>query len=154
MKFTVAGGKIEREDEEFFINYVEKYKKEFYIMYGQTEATARISYRPWEKVKEKKESIGIPIPGGKMWIEDEEEKLITKPYVNGEIVYSGNNVFMGYAYDLMDLELDSIAIMKFISGIEEEFSLNIMECEDFLDLIDNYEKLLKWLYDKCGDGVL
>lgn len=53
-----------------------------------------------------------------------------------------------------DLELDSIAIMKFISGIEEEFSLNIMECEDFLDLIDNYEKLLKWLYDKCGDGVL
>ena len=40
-------------------------------MYGQAEATARISYLPWDKVLQKPDSIGIPIPGGKIWLEDE-----------------------------------------------------------------------------------
>ena len=35
-------------------------------MYGQTEATARISYVPAEKLSKKIGSIGIPIPGGEI----------------------------------------------------------------------------------------
>ena len=62
----------------------------FYIMYGQTEATARISYVPVEDVSEKFGSIGISIPGGKLRLE------------NDELVYEGPNVMMGYALTAED----------------------------------------------------
>ena len=42
-------------------------------MYGAAEATARMSYLPWEYASQKIGSIGIPIPGGKFWIEDEKK---------------------------------------------------------------------------------
>ena len=35
-------------------------------MYGQTEATARISYVPWKDAERKIGSIGVPIPNGYM----------------------------------------------------------------------------------------
>lgn len=101
---TVAGGKIGISEEEYFIEYAEKYNKKFIVMYGQTEATARISYRPWKSAKKKSGSIGIPIPNGRIWLEDEKGNIITKPYTPGEIIYQGNNVTMGYAYELADLK--------------------------------------------------
>lgn len=65
----------------------------FYVMYGQTEATARISYLPPEKLEEKLGSIGIAIPRGYMSINDESH----------ELVYEGPNVMLGYAYTQLDL---------------------------------------------------
>lgn len=59
----------------------------FYVMYGQTEATARISYVPFETLGTKIGSIGVPIPNGKMQIDPE----------TGELIYSGPNVMLGYA---------------------------------------------------------
>jgi long-chain acyl-CoA synthetase len=59
----------------------------FFVMYGQTEATARISYLPIEKLGEKVGSIGVAIPGGALHVDAE----------SGELVYSGPNVMMGYA---------------------------------------------------------
>tara|TARA_B100000795_G_C22733386_1_gene412336 strand:+ start:117 stop:683 length:567 start_codon:yes stop_codon:yes gene_type:complete len=56
-------------------------------MYGQTEATARISYVPNELLPSKLGSIGIPIPGGELSIDQN----------SGEIVYMGPNVMLGYA---------------------------------------------------------
>lgn len=50
---TVAGGKIGLEDEKYYIDYAYKNNKQFIVMYGQTEATARISYRPAKMMKEK-----------------------------------------------------------------------------------------------------
>lgn len=100
---TVAGGKIGLEEEKYFIEYATKNCKKFYVMYGQTEATARISYRPSEMMLEKKESIGIPIPEGKMWIEDNEGNVVKECFIKGEIVYSGDNVTMGYAQEKGDL---------------------------------------------------
>ena len=76
---------------------------EFYVMYGQTEATARISYLPCEYAQTKVGSIGIPIPGGKMWLEDNEGNRIDSKGVAGELVYQGDNVTLGYAEDYLDL---------------------------------------------------
>lgn len=72
-------------------------------MYGQTEATARISYRPQESLLTKKGSVGISIPKGRMWIENSRGQIIDKPYIEGEIMYQGENVAMGYAYNCRDL---------------------------------------------------
>ncbi len=100
---TVAGGKISMEDEDYYIEYSKKYNKKFIVMYGQTEATARISYRPYEKMCGKRGSIGIAIPGGEMWLEDTYGNRIKSPNTRGEIVYSGENVSLGYAESYIDL---------------------------------------------------
>ena len=46
---TQAGGKLGNQQHKFWGEYAAKNKKKFYVMYGQTEATARISYLPPEK---------------------------------------------------------------------------------------------------------
>ena len=83
-------------------------------MYGQTEATARISYVPFEKLNDKFGSIGIPIPGGKMSILDSNGEFVKKPYKIGEIIYEGPNVFLGYAKNLNTLKksLNQIKLLK------------------------------------------
>ena len=102
-KLTVAGGALSKLDEEFYARYSEVNNKEFFVMYGQTEATARISYRPSNKMRSKAGSIGIAIPNGRMWLENSTGEIIEQPYVEGEIVYMGENVAMGYAYGYEDL---------------------------------------------------
>ncbi len=78
----------------------------FYIMYGQTEATARMTCLPYEKLwnGEKTGSVGIPISGGKVHIEDLNTGKKCHAYERGEIIYTGDNVCMGYAESYKDLE--------------------------------------------------
>ena len=62
-------------------------------MYGQTEATARISYVPFEQLGDKIGSVGIAIPDGSLTVDER----------TGELVYCGPNVMMGYAECRQDL---------------------------------------------------
>lgn len=75
----------------------------FYVMYGQTEATARISYLPPGEALLHPDSIGVAIPNGKLYLVDENNRRINKPGSVGELVYNGNNVCMGYAETRADL---------------------------------------------------
>jgi long-chain acyl-CoA synthetase len=70
----------------------------FFVMYGQTEATARISYLPPEKLEQKPGSAGIPIPGVRIEIRDAHGNPLP-PGVVGEICVSGPNVMLGYWND-------------------------------------------------------
>ncbi len=99
---TQAGGKLNEEMIKYFADYAEKKNIKFFVMYGQTEATARISYVPYEKLKSKIGSIGISIPGGKLLLMKDGNE-ITEPHLIGEIVYEGENVMLGYAESLEDL---------------------------------------------------
>ncbi len=65
----------------------------FFVMYGQTEATARMAYLPPELAREHPSAIGVPIPGGSFDL------------VDGELVYRGPNVMLGYAESPADLAL-------------------------------------------------
>lgn len=65
----------------------------FFVMYGQTEATARISYVPFEALGTKVGSIGIAIPEGSLSMDAS----------TGELIYSGPNVMLGYAECREDL---------------------------------------------------
>ncbi|MBE5927401.1 MAG: hypothetical protein E7270_10610 [Lachnospiraceae bacterium] len=88
---TQAGGKLSEELQKFFGEFVKKEGIDFYIMYGQTEATARMTYLPSEYITSKIGSVGIAIPDGEVRIDD------------GEIVYRGKNVSLGYAEGVRDL---------------------------------------------------
>lgn len=95
--FTQAGGKLAPELHKEFAEYAEANGKHFVVMYGQTEATARMSYLPYDKSLEKYGSIGVAIPGGKLELIDVNGNVITEPEVVGEMVYRGPNVTLGYA---------------------------------------------------------
>lgn len=91
---TQAGGRLSEKLVRAFGEYAHANDKRFYVMYGQTEASPRMSYIPPKNILEKAGSIGITIPGGELSIADE----------TGELIYRGSNVMMGYAEFLTDLE--------------------------------------------------
>ena len=62
-----------------------------------------MSYLDWKISKKKLGSIGKPIPGGKMWLIDNQNRIIKKYFKQGKIVYKGKNVSMGYAENYKDL---------------------------------------------------
>ena len=63
-------------------------------MYGQTEATARMSYLPCQYTIEKIGSIGQAIPGGKFEIWTD-MVIVEESNIIGELVYKGKNVSLG-----------------------------------------------------------
>ena len=102
-KITQAGGNLSIELKEKIYNYSKLNNIEFYIMYGQTEASPRISFVDPEKLPEKIKSIGKAIPGGNLYIIDKDDELINEPNITGEIVYEGENVSTGYAFSYEDI---------------------------------------------------
>ncbi len=100
---TQAGGKLNRELSDEFAEICIQKSLKFYIMYGQTEATARMSYLPWEYSREKLGSIGIAIPGGRFRLENEKGHVIEDSDMPGELVYEGDNVALGYSESCHDL---------------------------------------------------
>lgn len=100
---TQAGGKLNAAIVKEYIDLANFSGKRFIVMYGQTEATARMSYLPWKHAAEKYASIGIAIPGGAFSLIDGDGHEITEPDVDGELVYRGPNVSMGYAECIEDL---------------------------------------------------
>ncbi len=70
---------------------------ELFVMYGQTEATARMAYLPPELAAGQPDRIGVPIPGGSFRIEP------VDGLEHGELVYRGPNVMLGYAHQPADL---------------------------------------------------
>ena len=73
-------------------------------MYGQTEATARISYLESRYNESKMGSIGKPLNCGKLYLVNSEDgEIIKKDKEIGELVYEGPNVALGYAYSYKDL---------------------------------------------------
>ncbi|MCM1244956.1 MAG: AMP-binding protein [Roseburia sp.] len=100
---TQAGGALKEREWSYLSRYSEEHKSRFFVMYGQTEATARISYLAPEKMKRKMGSIGKAIPGGRLYVANEEGERIDSPYEKGQLIYEGPNVMMGYAVDVRDL---------------------------------------------------
>ena len=102
---TQAGGKLSPELHRKFAEYAEQSGKKFIVMYGQCEATARMSYLPAEKSLEKYGSMGIAIPDGTFSLIDVNGQVIEEAGKVGELVYEGPNVTLGYAEHIADLSL-------------------------------------------------
>lgn len=100
---TQAGGRLDPGLAGEFAAICQQKGIRFYVMYGQVEATARISCLPSEYALSKVGSIGKAIPGGEIWLEDENGNVIAESDVVGELVYRGDNVTMGYASSYEDL---------------------------------------------------
>ena len=94
---TQAGGKLDDDLNREFSVFCRDNDKRFFVMYGQTEASPRMGYLPYEYSISKLSSMGLAIPGGEFSLIDENCDLITENETIGELVYKGPNVSMGYA---------------------------------------------------------
>lgn len=90
---TQAGGKLDNAFISRLYEIALDREWRLFVMYGQTEATARISCLPFEQVNRKLGSVGTAVPGGSIAVDQQ----------TGELVYSGPNVMLGYATSREDL---------------------------------------------------
>jgi acyl-CoA synthetase (AMP-forming)/AMP-acid ligase II/peptidoglycan/LPS O-acetylase OafA/YrhL len=100
---TQAGGRLPVDMVERYRSWCEGRGVRLFVMYGQTEATARIAYMPPEMLAENQGAIGRAIPGGELRLVDPKGGEIKQPDVEGELVYRGRNVMLGYAMSAADL---------------------------------------------------
>ena len=103
--FSQGGGKLDEGLHREFAEFARNTGRRFIVTYGQTEGSARMAWLPPEYALEKCGSIGKAIPGGKLYIVDEDGRVIDRPGVIGEMVYEGPNVTLGYAEKGEDLAL-------------------------------------------------
>ena len=100
---TVAGGRLQPDLVTRYDAAMKAKGGAFFVMYGQTEATARMAYVPPDSLPHHADCIGIAIPGGRFRIDAEDGRTITAAGQAGELIYSGPNVMMGYAETAADL---------------------------------------------------
>lgn len=94
---TQAGGRLAPEMVQHYAELGRRQGWDLFVMYGQTEATARMAYLPPELAATVPGAIGIPVPGGAF-------RLDPVPGLeHGELVYTGPNVMLGYAETAEDL---------------------------------------------------
>jgi long-chain acyl-CoA synthetase len=158
---TQAGGKLDSDVVRYFVNECGQLGQEFFVMYGQTEASPRMSYVPADRLIEKIESIGVSIPGGRFLLKDKMGNTIRTAHEEGEIYYEGKNVMMGYAESVFDFGKGDIqgGILAtgdvgyfdednfyYITGRLRRF-IKLFGLRISLDAIDN------WLNHQGVDGV-
>ena len=155
---TQAGGKLTLELHEKFARYAAEKNRNFVVMYGQCEATARMGYLKADKAVEKRGSMGIAIPGGKFKLIDANNEEIMVPNVTGELVYEGKNVTLGYAECGEDLikgdERKGILITGDMAQFDEDGYFYIVgRKKRFLKIygnrvnLDEMEQLIKGKYE-------
>ncbi|BBY79180.1 AMP-binding protein [Mycolicibacterium pulveris] len=99
---TQAGGRMAPERVTRFAELAQRRGWELFVMYGATEATARMAYLPPDLALSRPTAIGRPIPGGSLTLEPLEDWADDDV---GQLVYRGDNVMMGYARGPDDLSL-------------------------------------------------
>jgi len=135
---TQAGGKLRVDLANDFTEYCLKRNCEFYIMYGQTEASPRMAYLCATRHREKISGIGRAIPGGEFWIQDAQGKRITGPGEAGELFYRGTNVSLGLAENHRDLALGDVN-----RGILATGDIAMRDVDGFYFIVGRKSRFLK-----------
>jgi acyl-CoA synthetase (AMP-forming)/AMP-acid ligase II len=158
---TQAGGKLNNKLNKEVSEYCQKFDKKFFVMYGQTEATARMSYLPSDLSLEKLGSIGIAIPGGEFSLIDDVGETICGDDIVGELVYKGNNVSMGYAVSGEDLSKEDVNNGVLYTGDlakrdKDDYYYIVGRRKRFIKIygnrvnLDETERLLKDIISDCA----
>lgn len=102
---TQAGGRLPPDRVRGYAALGARRGWEFAVMYGQTEATARMAVLPPALAASRPQAVGRPVPGGSFRVLEPDGDRPVPPGEVGEIVYSGANVMLGYAHGPADLAL-------------------------------------------------
>ncbi|WP_016697146.1 AMP-binding protein [Actinoalloteichus spitiensis] len=175
---TQAGGRLRDELVTFFHRTMAAVGGRMFVMYGQTEAAPRMACLPAEELPARVGSVGRPVPGGTFTIRPlaDQETAGGAPAsarawgatagakVEGEVVYQGPNVMMGYAESAAELSSGDG-----LGGVLATGDLGYLDEEGFLFLtgrlsrigkvfgnrvnLDDVERLLRGRTGHVGPGA-
>lgn len=128
-----AGGRLRPEWTLEMVQLAQRKGYRYWTMYGQTEATARMAYLPWEQAQAKNGSIGVAIPGGSLFLDGE------------ELIYRGPNVSWGYAQTAEDLARGDDN-----QGVLRTGDLAQQDAEGFFSIIGRKKRFLKLFGYRIG----
>ncbi|MBO6564272.1 MAG: AMP-binding protein [Pseudomonadales bacterium] len=158
---TQAGGRLNPETAQKYCDIATERGWRFNMMYGQTEATARMSCVPFELLQMDTNNIGYAIPKGEFTLVDESGNTIDQPDMQGELVYQGPNVCLGYATGCDDLTRGDDNQGKLHTGdlatrSEEGFFRIVGRKNRFLKLFGNrvnLDDVEQWVNSEIGECV-
>jgi long-chain acyl-CoA synthetase len=133
---TQAGGKLDIGLRNYFNEFFANNFIEFYIMYGQTEATARMSFLSPDCFRLKTASVGRPIPGGSFEILGNQKNK--EGYTEGEIIYNGRNVMLGYASNYSELSVGDE-----LNGVLHTGDLGYLDEDGYLFITGRKKRIVK-----------
>lgn len=107
-----------------------------FVMYGQTEATARLSYLPPEELASRPGSIGKGIPGVTLRVVAPNGELV-QPGQVGEILARGGNISPGYFNDPQESN------RKMPDGELHTGDLATVDADGFIYVVDRQEDFIK-----------
>ncbi len=107
-----------------------------HVMYGQTEATARLTALPPERLTSKIDSVGLPIPGVEIAIVGDDGAACSPRQV-GMITAAGHNVALGYWRD------PASSAARFRDGRLHTGDVGFCDEDGFLYIVDREEDFIK-----------
>jgi len=132
-----AGGKLSDALITYFHDSMIKRGGNFHVMYGQTEASPRISCLPSADIPSKLGSVGLPVAGGSLQVLDAEGTELG-PRSVGEIQYEGPNVMMGYTESRVDLHQGDLHNSVLKTG-----DLGYLDEDGYLFLVGRSKRIAK-----------
>lgn len=109
---------------------------QIFIMYGQTEATARLSILPPELLRSKLGSVGRGIPGVELRVIDDSGEDVAPGQV-GEIFARGDNISPGY------LNNPEATSERFVDGTLRTGDLATVDADGFIYIVDRTSDFIK-----------
>ncbi len=145
-----AGGALDLRLAALYRDYMAGRGGRFFVMYGQTEATARIAVVPPDRLADKLGSAGLPVPGGRFLIAPEpaaegspggaspQSARAEMPPTTGELEYLGPNVMLGYASRAADLALGDELGGRLATG-----DIGYLDSDGYLFLVGRSKRIAK-----------
>jgi len=109
---------------------------QFFVMYCQTEATARLTYLPPAQLADKVGSVGIAIPGVELAVHNEHDVEVDAG-TSGEICARGDNVMRGYWRD----ERETAAVLR--NGWLHTGDVGYRDADGFFFLVGRNKEMIK-----------
>jgi acyl-CoA synthetase (AMP-forming)/AMP-acid ligase II len=135
--FTQAGGALDLRVQTKMHEWATRRAGQFYVMYGQTEASPRMATLQHGDFSRKAGSVGVALAGGRLSIIDDKGSQLPAEAV-GTVVYEGPNVMLGYAMSRSDLGKGDE-----MKGRLETGDLGRLDAEGFLYLTGRTKRFAK-----------
>ncbi len=135
--FTQAGGALDPRIQAKMHDWATQRDGRFFVMYGQTEASPRMTTLQHADFSRKAGSVGVALAGGRLSIVDDKGAPAPADAI-GTVVYEGPNVMLGYAMSRADLGKGDE-----MKGRLESGDLGRLDAEGFLYLTGRTKRFAK-----------